>query len=57
VLVPTDDLVTEDKRQLRLVELAVADVQIRAAHPAREDAQPYLPVPELRPRQLQLAER
>jgi len=33
-----DDLVPEHERQLRLRELAVMDVQIRAADAARENA-------------------
>jgi hypothetical protein len=30
-----DDLVTQDERQLRLLELAIHDVQVRPAHAAR----------------------
>src|SRR5205823_5993417 len=46
------DLVSEHERELRLVELAVADVQIGAADPARVDAEPHLSGLELRAWQL-----
>ena len=52
-----DNLVAENERHLRLRQLAVADVKVCTAHPARMDAEPHLALLELRARQLHLAER
>jgi hypothetical protein len=42
-----DDLVSEDERQLRVGGLAVPDVQVGPADPARMDAEAQLPRPDL----------
>ena len=38
-----DDLVAEHARQLRDIDLAIDEVQVRAAHPARQDAHSSCP--------------
>jgi hypothetical protein len=54
---PRHDLVTGHERELRLTQLAVDDVQVRAAHPAREDLQRKLARAGLRVGQLRRAQR
>src|SRR5206468_6892579 len=52
-----DDLVPRDEWQLRLGELAVDDVEVRAADPAGVDADENLPRPWLGRWQISLAQR
>ena len=47
----------QDERELRLRELAVADVEVGPADPAGVDADPHLAGPQRRPRQIGRAQR
>src|SRR6185436_7365667 len=53
----SDDLVPEDQRQLRLVQLSVEDVQVRAADAAHRDVDQDLAVGGRRLRELTLRQR